>query len=632
MARSGSEKRQRQITLKARFDDREAALIKEQADRAGVSVAALIRFAVLDQTPLRASRRPSVNHETAAQLLGNIGPLKSALVRAAEVAESDALEAEIDRRLPRHCRHARCALPGHGERAMILKGSQRGNGSRSRHPSDECLRQRAVSRSPKLHGAVADDLHGAFAEFEAVASGTRAKQYLYSLSINPSAPLTREQYDEAIAAIEDRLGLAGQPRAIVFHVKHGREHCHVVWSRIDAEKMRAIHMAHDHRRLCDLACELARKYGLDLPPGLKAWEQKQRFEKDKLDRTLAENAQKEKTGIIPDERRAEITACYDQSDSAASFRAALEQKGYLLAKGDRRGFVIVDRYGDVHSLSRYVKGHTAKQIKAKLAPLTPEQLPAVDEAKEQMRQRAQAAQEVTQEQARKEETRAAEEKVRAEKARHAEIQTQRRAAMAAAEQELLVRQASEKLALHAAQQGESRRLLFRVRSAVTELIGRTPGLRSVLGPIQKLTHLDPQERHRLEREALARRHAREKLEIERRKRALGKIEAREAKAMELALLRLTRRAKAIEPEVATSFKARQEFFEAARDQGLWRKRAFKEGDLTVDFNDAAEFAEGADRADDEGEDLSPDWKSRTEKVSRGHRPRRGKGKGYRDDD
>lgn len=95
MARSGSEKRQRQITLKARFDDREAALIKGQADRAGVSVAALIRFALLDQTPLRASRRPSVNHETAAQLLGNIGPLKSALVRAADGAESERLKAEI---------------------------------------------------------------------------------------------------------------------------------------------------------------------------------------------------------------------------------------------------------------------------------------------------------------------------------------------------------------------------------------------------------------------------------------------------------------------------------------------------------------------------------------------------------
>src|SRR5690606_23978211 len=39
MARSGSENRRRQIPLKARFTEAEAALIQEQADRAGVSVA-----------------------------------------------------------------------------------------------------------------------------------------------------------------------------------------------------------------------------------------------------------------------------------------------------------------------------------------------------------------------------------------------------------------------------------------------------------------------------------------------------------------------------------------------------------------------------------------------------------------
>lgn len=95
MASSGSENRQREITLKARFNDREAALIKEQADRAGVSVAALIRYALLDQTPLRATRRPSVNHQSAAQLLGQIGPLKSALMQAADGADGKRLEAEI---------------------------------------------------------------------------------------------------------------------------------------------------------------------------------------------------------------------------------------------------------------------------------------------------------------------------------------------------------------------------------------------------------------------------------------------------------------------------------------------------------------------------------------------------------
>ena len=96
MAGSGTENRQRQITLKARFNELEAALIKEQADRACVSVASLIRYALLDQTPLRSSRRPSINHETAGQLLAGLGQCASALRQAAEADNQQINSALID--------------------------------------------------------------------------------------------------------------------------------------------------------------------------------------------------------------------------------------------------------------------------------------------------------------------------------------------------------------------------------------------------------------------------------------------------------------------------------------------------------------------------------------------------------
>jgi hypothetical protein len=96
MARSGSENRQRPITLKARFTQAESALIREQADRAGVSVAAVIRYAVLDQTPLRKSRTPTLNQETAAQLLGRLGQCATALRQAADAGHPDIHAALID--------------------------------------------------------------------------------------------------------------------------------------------------------------------------------------------------------------------------------------------------------------------------------------------------------------------------------------------------------------------------------------------------------------------------------------------------------------------------------------------------------------------------------------------------------
>lgn len=96
MAGSGSENRQRQHIHKARFNDHEDALIREQASRAGVSVAALIRFALLDQTPLRAARRPTINHEAAAQLLGRLGQCAAALRQAAEADNRGINAALID--------------------------------------------------------------------------------------------------------------------------------------------------------------------------------------------------------------------------------------------------------------------------------------------------------------------------------------------------------------------------------------------------------------------------------------------------------------------------------------------------------------------------------------------------------
>lgn len=79
---SGSETRQRSKILKARFTPEEAALIEEQAARAGVSVASVIRYATLGQTPLRASRTPSANVQEIARLIAVLGPLKSALIAA----------------------------------------------------------------------------------------------------------------------------------------------------------------------------------------------------------------------------------------------------------------------------------------------------------------------------------------------------------------------------------------------------------------------------------------------------------------------------------------------------------------------------------------------------------------------
>lgn len=137
---------------------------------------------------------------------------------------------------------------------------------------------------------------------------------------------------------------SGQWPAAAFHVKHGRGHCHVVWSRIDTAKMRAVQLSHDRQKLRTLARELAHEFGLPLPEGLARDAGNDRARKK--DMTLQEKAQAEATGITPRERRAEITDAFRRSDSATAFRAALKEKGYVFASGDKRGFVVVDRFGN----------------------------------------------------------------------------------------------------------------------------------------------------------------------------------------------------------------------------------------------------------------------------------------------
>ncbi len=242
---------------------------------------------------------------------------------------------------------------------MILKGNQRAGGADlASHLQNEFDNE--LVEVAEIRGTVAQDLHGAFGEYEAIAAGTRCKEPLYSLSINPSAPISRDQYRAAIDRIEQGLGLSGQARAVVFHVKHGREHCHVVWSRIDTARMRAVQLSHDRQKLRKLAQELAHEFGLPLPEGLARDAGDDRAHKK--DMTLQEKAQAEATGISPRERRAEITEAFRRSDSATAFRAALKEKGYVLARGDKRGFVVIDRFGKVHSLARQIDGVRTREL------------------------------------------------------------------------------------------------------------------------------------------------------------------------------------------------------------------------------------------------------------------------------
>ena len=260
---------------------------------------------------------------------------------------------------------------------MILKGSQRGgarqmalhllNGEQNEHVTVHQIR-----------GFIAQNVLDALDEIYAQAKGTQCSKFLYSISLNPpkdeSVPV--EVFDKALNQIEEKLGLNNQPRVVVFHEKEGRRHAHCVWSRIDLEEMKAINIAFDHKKLQAVSRQLFLDHGWTMPKGLM-----NSHLKNPLNFTRKEWQQAARTGRSAKAIKACLQQCWAVADSRKAFENALQESGFYMAKGDRRGFVVVDVYDEVYSLPRQL-GLKAKDVQKRLGD--PNKLLSVDEIREKI--------------------------------------------------------------------------------------------------------------------------------------------------------------------------------------------------------------------------------------------------------
>lgn len=407
----------------------------------------------------------------------------------------------------------------------------------------------------QVRGSIARDLHGAFAEWEAVAHGlTRCRNYLYSLSVNPDPAqgrLTREQYLDYIDRVEERLGLTGQPRAVIFHEKHGRQHCHVVWSRIDAEKGTARHLAFDHEKLMMVTREFARDHGLRLPDGyFRDRGDKQRGRQQ----SLYERAQEAATGVSKEERMLHVTQAWRASDSAKAFVRALEDLGYVLATG-KRPYVLVDVYGDVNALPKLIDDKTVrtKDIRAFLeGEFPPEALPTVEEAQALIAQHRQAIEDFNKAKAKPDEL----EQLKAQRRAGAEKEAAGLKALQGRERiELSAQQKQDRSALRTAYLDEMKqRRTLRARNRPTGLaafLGRITGVALITKKLHKYRDRKRFETFLAERKQLYDRQGQERLALRRRQqvqaadinrnlRALDQIEQRERRSLATAMLKQRR--------------------------------------------------------------------------------------------
>ena len=256
---------------------------------------------------------------------------------------------------------------------MLLQGSQRGG---AKNLALHLLKDENDHVDVhELRGFVSDDLVDAFKEMQALARGTRAKQFMFSCSFNPpqDEEVSTEVFEKAFDRVEQKLKLDGQPRAIVFHCKDGRRHAHVVWSRVDVESMTAIQLSFSKLKLKDVSRELYLENGWQLPAGYANSK-----ERSPLNYTLAQWQQAQRAKKDPKAIKEAFSECWSMSDGQKSIAAALKLRGYLLAKGDRRGAVALDEMGEVYSVAKW-SGVKSKAVREKLGDL--EVLPSVAEAR-----------------------------------------------------------------------------------------------------------------------------------------------------------------------------------------------------------------------------------------------------------
>ena len=140
---------------------------------------------------------------------------------------------------------------------MVINGAARGR------PAELALHLLKTEHNERVHvldmwGTGAPDLTSALYEMNAVGAGTRSRRTLYHANIDPrkDEQLSEAQKKIAVERLGRRLGLDGEAFVVVEHVKRGRGHLHVVWSRISLETMTAIPDSHNFLSHEEVAREL----------------------------------------------------------------------------------------------------------------------------------------------------------------------------------------------------------------------------------------------------------------------------------------------------------------------------------------------------------------------------------------
>jgi hypothetical protein len=231
----------------------------------------------------------------------------------------------------------------------------------------------------ELRGFACTGIVPAFRSVHIMAAATKCLAPFFHVSVRNADgdDLDRSQWELVANSVERMLGLTDQPRAVAFHTAEdtGHAHMHIAWSRINQETLTAKPLPFFKQRLKQVCRELEERFNLTPVPN-------ERRSSIRFAPTRSEEEQARRLGVDVHAARECIKNCFERSDCGRSFRDALAQEGLVLARGDRRDFLVVDGAGGIHALGKRVLGMSAAEIRDRFADLSGQALPTLEQARE----------------------------------------------------------------------------------------------------------------------------------------------------------------------------------------------------------------------------------------------------------
>lgn len=198
-----------------------------------------------------------------------------------------------------------------------------------------------------------------------VSTGRKRKSgpvYSYSLAWHPDQNPDKEVMLEAAYETLHLLKLEEHEAVFVAHNDTAHPHVHCIVNLIHPEHGKKAVMSYDRLTMSQWAEDTERNEG-EIRCEQRVINNEKRRALAKDNRQLALIKHKEQKLRMAQQ----IQDLYERSDNGTAFSAALDDAGYTLAQGNQRAFVLVDKDGEIYSLSRQLKGQGAKDIRERLA-------------------------------------------------------------------------------------------------------------------------------------------------------------------------------------------------------------------------------------------------------------------------